>query len=151
MSIYFESQSARKSNINARAHDRCYEPICSFVFMHGSSDHFGDCPNRHMILQGDILTGTQNQITNGNIRFHVLKIISPTEYIIRPTTLKSEEKWNHINGSNEFIYLDTKMQAFYKNTENMLCLPELKLGAKCVVERHGKFYRGEILRIYKKM
>lgn len=119
--------------------------------MHGSSDHFSDCPNRHMILKEDILTGNQNQITTGNLRFHVLKMISPTEYIIRPTMLKSEDQWNYINNSNEFIYLDTKMQAFYKNDQNVKCLPELKLGEKCVIECHGKFYRGEIIRIYKKV
>lgn len=66
--------------------------------------------------------------------------------------LKSEDgKWNVINGSNEFIYLDTKMQAFYKNEQNVNCLPALKLGAKCAIECHGKFYRGEIIRIYKKL
>lgn len=104
-----------------------------------------------MILQEDILTGTQSQITKGNIRFHVLKIISPTEYIIRPTMMKSEEeKWIVVNSSDEFIYLDTEMQTFYKNEENVKCLPALKLGEMCAIQEHGKFYRGEILRVYKK-
>lgn len=148
----FELQSARKVNINERATDRCYEPICSFVFMHGSDDHFGDCASRHVILRQDILTrGIPNQITNGTLRFHVFQIISPTEYIVRPTMLKSEEgEWNPINSSNEFISLDIKMQAFYKNEQNVKCLSQLKLGGKCVVEYKGRFYRGEILRIYPK-
>lgn len=121
------------------------------MFMHGSSDHSSDCPYRHMILHEDILTVNQSQITKGNIRFHVLKINSPTEYIIRPTMMKSEEeKWVVVNSSDEFIYLDTKLQAFYKNEQNVKCLPALKLGEKCAIEEHGKFYRGEILRVYKK-
>lgn len=119
--------------------------------MHGSDDHSSDCTNRHMILREDILTGNQSQITNGTLRFHVLKINSPTEYIVRPTVLKSEgEKWNFVNSSNEFIYLDTQMQAFYKSEQNVKCLTALKLGEKCVIQCHGKFYRGEILRIYPK-
>lgn len=119
--------------------------------MHASSDHFSDCKNRHMILQEDILTGAnQNQIIKGNIRFHVLKIVSPTEYIIRPTMRKSEdEKWIDVNSSNKFIYLDANMQTFYKNKENEKLLPALKLGEKCAIQdMHGKFYRGEILRVY---
>lgn len=106
-----------------------------------------------MILQEDLLTGNQSQITKGNIRFHVLKIISPTEYIIRPTMLKSEEqKWIVVNGSDKFIYLDTEMQAFYKDKQNVKCLSTLELGEKCAIQgAHGKFFRGEILRVHKKM
>lgn len=119
--------------------------------MHGSDDHSGDCANRHIILRQDILSGSHSQITNGTLRFHVLKIISPTEYIVRPTMLKSEsEEWNFVNSSEEFIYHDTKMQAFYKSEENVKCLNALKVGEKCLIERHGKFCRGEILCIYPK-
>lgn len=114
--------------------------------MHGTKDHFTDCPHRHVLLQSDILT--ENQITHGTLRFYVLKIISPTEYIVRPTELKSEGgQWNVVNGSDEFIYVDTQMQAFYKNENNVKCLAALKLGEKCVIEHHEKFYRGEIIRI----
>lgn len=144
-------QVARKSNINDRARDRCHEPICSFVFMHGSGDHHSDCVDRHMILETDILTGNLNHIANGTLRFHVIKTVSPTQYIVRPTMLKRDgQNWNEINGSNQFIFCDTKMQAFYRNPENIKCLAALKLGEKCVIGRHEKFYRGEILRISSK-
>lgn len=133
--------------MNERAKERKHEPICRFIFMHGSSDH-SDCMDRHMILDTDILRGNSNEITRGNIRFHLIKIITPTTYIVRPTMLKSDdETWNIVNGSNEFMYLDMKMQVFYKNASNLKSLTSLKTGEKCVIERHEKFYRGEILRI----
>lgn len=144
-------QAARKANVNDRARDRCHEPICSFVFMHGSSDHYTDCMDRHMILDTDILTENTKQIPNGVLRFHVLQIITPTEYIVRPTQFKSDgEKWNDVNGSDAFMRSDLKMQSFYKNAANVKCLTGLKLGEKCVVERHEKFYRGDIIRVSSK-
>lgn len=146
--VLFDLQKARQTNINERARDHCFEPICSFVFMHGSSNHFSDCPNRHIILRDDISTGNANQITNGTLRFHVLKITSPTEYIVRPMLIKSEgDEWSVINSSNKFVYLDTQIQVFYKNANNLKCLIALKLGEKCAVQCHEKFYRGEIIRV----
>lgn len=151
MKIPFHPQKARIINMEERAKEIRFEPICNVVFMHGSNDHQGECSKRHKIVSTDILDDEINQIKPGILRFHVLDINSPTEYIVRPSSWQTEEKkWIPINGFDEFIYLDLKMQAFYRDNANSKSLITLKLGEKCMIEKHDKFYRAEIIKIYPK-
>lgn len=91
-------------NQTEKAQEQRFHSICSFVFMHGVSEHQGLCSHRHLLLPSDILDESE-QITSGHLRFNMLKIISPTEYIVRPTshpTSQHGEKWSTINKSDEF-------------------------------------------------
>lgn len=134
-----------------RAYNLRFAPICNYVLMHGSSDHQADCQKRHKLLKSDILKEGSSQIECGIVRFHILNIISPSEYIVRPTELQTDENtWTRIEGSDKFVILDAEIQAFYKNANNTKSLIALNLGEKCVIERHDKFYRGEIIEIFSK-
>lgn len=119
--------------------------------MYGSIEHGTDCSHRHMILSSDIVPESERIIQNGHIRFHVLKIISPTEYVVRPMMqLTENNKWIDINRSNEFICCDLKLQGLYKNLKSAEKLPGIcdpTLGDKCVVQVDEKFYRAEIIEI----
>lgn len=138
-------------NIRERAEKRRFESICNFIFMHGASEHQANCRHRHLLLPTDVLDDTE-LLLNGQLRFNVLQIISPTEYVIRPTAHRTgeKEKWQTINNSNEFDDLNTQMQAYYKDSDNQKALHTLELGQKCVVQLHEIFYRAEIIQIYEK-
>lgn len=138
-------------NMMERANNIRFSPICNHVLLHGTSDHQADCRKRHKLLKSDILEDESNKIDCGTVRFHVLNIISPSEYIVRPTELQTDENtWKQIEGSNKFVILDAKIQAFYKNANNTKSLIALNLGEKCCIERDNKFYRGEIIEIFSK-
>lgn len=149
--ILFDSQRARMQNTEERARDLRFEPICNFVFMHGTSEHRNGCRMRHKLVSTDILDEKTNQIQPGTLRFHIINIISPTEYIVRPVSFQTDDnKWHPMAGSDEFVCLDTKIQQFYRNSNNPKRLIVLALGEKCVVEKLDKFYRGEIIKMYPK-
>ncbi|XP_055304540.1 putative ATP-dependent RNA helicase TDRD12 isoform X2 [Sitodiplosis mosellana] len=145
------SQSARMMNKRDKAKKQRFQSICNFVFMHGVTEHQAMCSHRHLLLPSDILDDSE-PMASGHLRFNVLKIISPTEYIVRPTELKAGEHgtWRTINNSDEFDDVNAKMQAYYKDTINQKVLHTLELGQKCVVQCHEIFYRAEIIEIYEK-
>lgn len=138
---------------NEKAQTLRYESICNFVFMHATIEHGSECKYRHLMLKSDILTDDENQITSGTLRFHVLKIVSPTEYVVRPIMLSSAENqqdWHIINGSDEFKVFDLQMQAHYKNDDSRKLLESLELGQMCVALWEERFYRAQIIRIIEK-
>lgn len=136
-------------NKKDKAERQRYDSICNFIFMHGSNDHQPECKRRHMLVTYDLLDEETNQIENGQLRFNVLKIISPIEFIVQPTE-KLKDKWHIVNNSDTFAELNAKMQKHYKVQANQIALHPLELGQKCVVLIHEIFYRAEIVRIIEK-
>lgn len=138
-------------NKRDKAAKQRFQPICNFLFMHGVTEHQEMCSQRHLLLPSDILDDSE-PITSGHLRFNVLKIISPTEYIVRPTEHRAgeHETWQTVHNSDEFDEVNERMQAFYKDAANQKVLHTLELGQKCVVQCHEIFYRAEIIAIHEK-
>lgn len=133
-----------------RANKLRFAPICNYVFMHGTSDHQTNCRKRHMLLNSDMTDDASTQIKSGTLSFHVLDIISPSEYIIRPDSVNADGmNWESIKGVNEFNTLNDEMQTFYQNDGNITSLV-VELGEKCAVKKDDHFYRGEIIEIFDK-
>lgn len=124
------------------------------LFVHGIYEHQAheQCDYRHLLLPTDHLADDTKQISSGQLRFNVLKVISPTEYIIQPTVHAAgqNEKWQMINSTDEFDNFYKKLQAHYKDEGNQSKLNCLELGEKCVVIALQKFHRAEIIRIIEK-
>lgn len=120
--------------------------------MHGVTEHQATCRHRHLLLPSDNIEESE-LIASGHLRFKALKIISPTEYIIRPTahSAGNNEPWKTINNFDEFNKMVSNMQAYYKDPANRKILQKLELGEKCVVETtHETFERAEIIAIIEK-
>lgn len=123
------------------------------MFMHGVTDHHTECNYRHLMLKSDILDDEQNQMPSGTLRFHVLKIVSPTEYLVRPMKINlagDQQNWTEINGSNGFNTMDLHIQIHYKQSKNQELLGSHELGQVCVAMHEEKYYRAEIIRIFEK-
>lgn len=121
--------------------------------MHGVTDHHTECNYRHLMLKSDILDDEQNQMPSGILRFHVLKIVSPTEYLVRPMKINlagDQQNWTEINGSNGFNTMDLHIQIHYKQSKNQELLGSHELGQICVAMHEEKYYRAEIIRIFEK-
>lgn len=121
--------------------------------MHGVTDHHTECNYRHLMLKSDILNDEQNQMPSGTLRFHVSKMVSPTEYLVRPIKIKpagDQQDWSVINGSNEFNAMDLQMQIHYKQSGNQKLLGSLELGQICVALHEEKYYRAQNIRIIEK-
>lgn len=142
-------QKFRELNRADRAVKQRFKQICNFVFMHGINEHSLDCKYRHLMLQSDVLNVDENQITSGTLRFLVLKVVSPTEYIVRPMTLSSTGKsqdFSAVNGSSDFKILDLQMQGHYRKLQDTHYLELFELGQVCVVIWREKYYRAQIVR-----
>lgn len=106
---------------NEKAKNHQYEEICNYVFVHGQTHYQMDCRNRHLILPHDILDEPIVQC-NQLLRFQLLKMRSPTEYIIRPLTAKYTTGWKTINSSDTYakdFYLRF-VNHYKKKTNKML-------------------------------
>lgn len=136
-------------NKKDKAQKQRFESICNFVFMHATNEHQPECKRRHLLLPFDVLSEESNPISNGQLRCNVLKILSPTEYVVQPTA-KLTDKWHIINDSDKFDELNAQMQAHYKEKTNRIVLNSLEMGEKCAIELHEIFYRGEIIGIIEK-
>lgn len=107
-----------------------------------------------MILPRDSQTEDGIDIVNKPdkvIRFSVLKMVSPTEYIIRPQMTRSafgSSNWEQINDANEIAELDARMQSFHK--DKLIVLDPIELGKRCLVIHHQKFYRAEVIQFFEK-
>lgn len=120
--------------------------------MHGTNEHQKNCPKRHLLLQSDVLEDDKNQFNGGTIRYSVLQMITPTEYIVRPILHQEKGKqdnWKAFN-SDEFVCLDAEMQVHYKRSSNLKLLDLPKPGDKCVILECDKFYRAEIIECIEK-
>lgn len=120
--------------------------------MHGTSEHSNSCQKRHLLLQSDVLEDDKNQFIAGTIRFSVLKMVTPTEYIVRPVMYQEkgmQQNWKFFN-SDEFVCLDTEMQVYYKQCSNIRVLNSPTPGDKCAIVEYEKFYRAEIIRCIEK-
>lgn len=147
-------QTTRALNNKEKAMKLRFVSICNALFMHGTTDHLNieKCNYRHLMLPSDVLPEDKNPISSGHLRFNVLKIISPTEYIVQLTAHKAEEneKWQIISGSNEFIDFNKGIQAYYQDEVNQIKLDMIELGKMCIVISLQKFYRAEIIEIIEK-
>lgn len=154
--IFFQLQRARIANRKEKAEKEKYHSICNMLFMHGTNNHEAKCEYRHLILPHDVLNDGENEIKSG-LRFNVLDVVSPTEYIVRPIIhadiVDSKGhfgKWDTVNKSNEYDQLNLELQIHYKNAANQKILHTLELGQKCVCARRGVYYRAEIMQIIEK-
>ncbi|XP_031636550.1 putative ATP-dependent RNA helicase TDRD12 [Contarinia nasturtii] len=150
------SQQARALNRMEKAEKQRYHSICNSLFMHGNIEHQATCQYRHLILPSDILIGDKNDIKNG-LRFNVLKVISPTEYIVQPIShadaidnIGRYGEWQTFNKSNEFDQFNSELQLHYKNMTNQKMLHTFELGKSCVISIREIFYRAEIMQIIEK-
>lgn len=128
--------------------NRQYELLCKHVFMYGETSH-RECQRRHTLLPIDILSD-ESGFVNRELRFHLLKIISPTEYIVRPMKIRIDNKWKDINCSNDYITFNLQFLLHYSYEENFKVHDSIELGSLCVIRVRNVPQRGEIIEIHKK-
>lgn len=117
--------------------------------MHDETHYQAKCRNRHMILPFDVLKDPIAHYT-AMIRFKLIKVISPTHYIVQPLKMKSD-KWRFINSSNSFqIIINTKFTVHYNNSSNRMVQQPIELGFLCVTIKEDIPYRCEIIQCHKK-
>lgn len=125
------------------------ESICNCIFVHGVAHYQPKCRNRHMILPFDISKDPVAHYT-AMIRFNLLKVLSPTEYIVQPLQMKSD-KWRSINSINSFqFHMNPSFIAHYNNFSNRTVQQPIELGFLCVTMKEDVPYRCEIIRCHKK-
>lgn len=126
-----------------------YEVICNYIFMHGNANH-KNCRLRHVLLPSDILNN-ENAFVNKELRFHLIKVISPTEYIVRPLKIRTGNVWDEVNGSNEFLGFNMRFSFFYSLNANLKCVETIELGQLCVVVVNDAPHRGQIIQIHEEL
>lgn len=113
--------------------------------MHGTNNH-KECQKRHMLLPSDVPTGEMAYI-NKEIRFAVQKVISPTEYIVRPLQMRTANGYTNINASNEFINFDMEFRMHCLIEGHLKSSESIEIGQLCVVIDEHYAYRGEVIEI----
>lgn len=132
-----------------RQSEHKFEPVCNHVFLHGSTEH-NACMNRHTLLPTDIATG-ENLYVNQELRFHLLKVISPSEYIVRPLKVRcTSNGWKDIKQSDDYLVFKMGFHVHYVNPINQVRPDTIKLGQLCVVFVDAVPHRAEIIRIFQK-
>lgn len=116
--------------------------------MYGNTEHTA-CKNRHTLLASDLPTG-ENAYVNQNIRFHLFKIISPTEYIVRPLKVRTSNGWKIIMQSDEYAMFKIRFHIHYVNQDHLVRPHSIKLGQLCVVFIDEAPHRAEIIHIFDK-
>lgn len=125
-----------------------FEPVCNHVFLHGSTEH-NACKNRHTLLPTDIATGN-NLYVNQELRFHLLKVIGPSEYIVRPLKVRTSNGWKDIMRSDDYAVFKMRFHVHYSNPIHQIRPDIIKLGQICVVFVDTVPHRGEIIHIFQK-
>lgn len=131
-----------------RQSERTLEPVCNHLFMYGNTEHTA-CKNRHTLLPSDLPTG-EDPYVNQNIRFHLYKIISPTEYIVRPLKVRISDGWKIIIRSDEYAMFKIRFHVHYVNQNHLVRPRSIELGQLCVVFIDGAPHRAEIIHIFGK-
>lgn len=132
-----------------RQSEHKFEPVCNHVFLHGNTEHNG-CMNRHTLLPTDIATD-ENMYVNQELRFHLFKVISPTEYIVRPLKVRLEpNRWKDIMRSNDYVVFKMGFHVHYVNPNNQVRPDNIKLGQLCVVFVDTMPHRAQIIHIFPK-
>lgn len=122
-----------------------FKPICDFLFMHGHGEHEINCDYRHNIVPFDLV----NQQFNGVMRLNILKVISPTEYIVWPIKSKSNG-WHRINDSDNYLIFNVEFQKHHEDVKKQVVHHPVGLGDLAVYYRDGKPFRCEVIKIHEK-
>lgn len=133
---------------NLRQLEHQFEPVCNHVFLHGNTEH-NACMNRHKLLPTDIATG-ENLYVNQELRFHLFKVISPSEYVVRPLKLRTISGWKNIMRSDEYAVFKMGFHLHYVKPENQVHPDKIELGKLCVVFVDIVPHRAEIIHIFPK-
>lgn len=138
--------------LRERAENEKYETICNYAFVHGQTHYQRDCRNRHLILSHDILDEPIVQCDQ-LIRFQMLKVRSPTEYVVRPLKVKYPSGWQAINSSEKYandFYL--RFVQHYKKRANRTLKLVINAGDLGVVlVQDGIPFRCEIIKQRQKL
>lgn len=132
-----------------------FEPVCNHVFLHASTEvhEHKACMKRHALLPTDIATDENDEplYVNQELRFHLLKIISPSEYIVRPLKQRTSNGWKDIMRSDESMVFKMRFHVHYVNSNNQIRPDTIKLGQLCVILVNETVpHRAEIIHIFPK-
>lgn len=121
------------------------------MFVHGQPHYQKDCRNRHSLLPYDVLDEPIVQHKQ-YLRFQLLNLISPTEYVIRPLEAKFASGWQTINSSDKYrCEFNPRFLQHYAKTENQYLQTVIEVGNLAVTMEDGIPYRCEVIKRLPKM
>lgn len=138
-------------NKKQKAQWQQYETICNYVFVHGQPHYQKDCRNRHSLLPYDVLDEPFAHHTQ-YLRFQLLNLISPTEYVIRPLEVKCASGWQTINSSDKYgCEFSPRFLQYYNKAQNQYLQTAIKVGDLAVTFDSDIPYRCEVIKCRPKM
>uniref|UniRef100_A0A1A9Z0L2 Probable ATP-dependent RNA helicase spindle-E n=1 Tax=Glossina pallidipes TaxID=7398 RepID=A0A1A9Z0L2_GLOPL len=143
-------QAVTKSLLNAREEQRICEGVqlCSDILEYGECDE-PRCDKRHELTSLDVVSEKDDIPTQGEIRIHVLKVLSPTHYTARLLEHKGPhaKQWSEVRCSRRAAVFAVQLDSYYRDPNNREQYWPPKIGDVCIYNYSNCYRRARILEV----